>query len=67
MIRMRLRSELRIRSLSVSVKYRFSSSHLSFVADTLKLVGKDMKSKEVDEDDVEDAVSLRFAPVGCTS
>lgn len=29
----------------------------SFVADTLRSVGKDMKSKDMDEDDVEEHVS----------
>lgn len=35
------------------------------MADTLKMVGRDMKTKEVDEEDVEDAVSEELSEQSC--
>ncbi len=34
---------------------------VSFVADTLKMVGRDMKGQEMDDDDLEDHVSWSHA------
>ena len=43
--------------LSKSEYISGSVADRSFVADTLRSVGKDMKSKDMDEDDVEEHVS----------
>ena len=43
--------------LSKSMTSESCEADDSFVADTLRSVGKDMKSKDMDEDDVEEHVS----------
>lgn len=50
--------------LSRSKSLRVDCADGSFVADTLRSVGKDMKSKEMDEDDVEEHVSSRLSSPG---
>lgn len=46
--------------LSKSESNQGKVADCSFVADTLRSVGKDMKSKDMDEDDVEEHVSCVF-------
>jgi len=43
--------------LSKSMISELNEADGSFVADTLRSVGKDMKSKDMDEEDVEEHVS----------
>jgi hypothetical protein len=42
-----------------NARYRYEADG-SFVADTLRSVGRDMNSKDMDEDDVEEHVSCRL-------
>jgi double-strand break repair protein MRE11 len=49
---------LQAQNLEVLVENGLEDAIKDFVADTLRSVGRDMKSKDMDEDDVEEHVSF---------